>query len=115
SKQKSGEIIIVGSIDGVKPVPAPIHYAASKGALRSMTESLAKELGVDNIRVNLVAIGVLAGGIAKYLSRDLLESYLEHCSLKRVGTNREVAEMVVRLALHNSYVTGQTIVLDGGL
>ena len=110
-----GSIVIVGSIDGVKPLPAPVHYAAGKGALRSLTEALAKELGRDNIRVNLVAPGILEGGIARHLDPRLLQDYLEHCSLKRAGKSAEVAEVVVRLALENTYVTGQSILLDGGL
>ena len=110
-----GSIVIVGSIDGVKPLPAPVHYAAGKGALRSLTEALAKELGRDGIRVNLVAPGILEGGIARHLDPRLLQDYLEHCSLKRAGKSTEVAEVVVRLALENTYVTGQSIVLDGGL
>jgi 3-oxoacyl-[acyl-carrier protein] reductase len=110
-----GSIVIVGSIDGIKPLPAPIHYAAGKGALRSLTEALAKELGRDNIRVNLVAPGILEGGIARHLDARLLQDYLEHCALKRAGKSTEMAEVIVRLALDNTYVTGQSIVLDGGL
>src|SRR5919202_2454316 len=75
-----GNIVIVGSVDGVKPLPAPVHYAAGKGALRSLTEALAKELGRDNIRVNLVAPGILEGGIARHLDPQLLQDYLEHCA-----------------------------------
>jgi NAD(P)-dependent dehydrogenase (short-subunit alcohol dehydrogenase family) len=110
-----GQIVIVGSMDGVKSVPAPVHYAASKGALRAMVQALAKELGSKRILVNMVAPGILEGGLAKLLSDDLLQEYLKHCSLKRTGSAREIAELVVWLALENSYVTGQSIVLDGGL
>jgi 3-oxoacyl-[acyl-carrier protein] reductase len=110
-----GSIVIVGSIDGIRPLPAPVHYAAGKGAVRSLTEALAKELGRDNIRVNLVAPGILEGGIAQHLDASLLRDYLEHCALKRAGTSAEVAEVIVRLALDNTYITGQSIVLDGGL
>ncbi|HLL15791.1 MAG TPA: SDR family oxidoreductase [Pyrinomonadaceae bacterium] len=115
NQKNGGSIVIVGSIDGIKPLPAPVHYAAGKGALRSLTEALAKELGRDNIRVNLVAPGILEGGIARHLEARLLQDYLEHCALKRAGKSDEVAEVIVRLALDNTYVTGQSIVLDGGL
>lgn len=110
-----GQIVVVGSMDGVKTVPAPVHYAAGKGALRAMVQALAKELGGQGILVNMVAPGILDGGLAKLLSDELLQEYLKHCSLKRVGTAREIAELVAWLALENSYVTGQSIVLDGGL
>ena len=113
--RSGGNIVIVGSIDGIKPLPAPVHYAAGKGALRSLTEALAKELGRDGIRVNLVAPGILEGGIARHLDPHLLHDYLEHCALKRAGKSAEVAEVIVTLALENTYVTGQSIVLDGGL
>lgn len=110
-----GQIVVVGSMDGVKSVPAPIHYAAGKGALRAMVQALAKELGEKRILVNMVAPGILEGGMGKLLSEDLLREYLKHCSLGRTGTAREIAELVAWLALENSYVTGQSIVLDGGL
>ena len=114
-RETGGEIVVVGSMDGVKSVPAPVHYAAGKGALRAMVQALAKELGRLRIRVNMVAPGILEGGMAGLLSDDLLQEYLKHCSLKRTGTAVEVAEFVAWLALENSYVTGQSIVLDGGL
>ena len=112
---RGGQIVVVGSMDGVKSVPAPIHYAAGKGALRAMVQALAKELGAKRILVNMVAPGILEGGLARLLSDDLLHEYLKHSSLKRTGTAREIAEMVAWLALENSYVTGQAILLDGGL
>jgi 3-oxoacyl-[acyl-carrier protein] reductase len=112
---QGGQIVVVGSMDGVKSVPAPIHYAAGKGALRAMVQALAKELGPKRILVNMVAPGILEGGLARLLSDDLLQEYLKHSSLKRTGTAHEIAEMVAWLALENSYVTGQAILLDGGL
>jgi len=112
---QGGQIVVVGSMDGVKSVPAPIHYAAGKGALRAMVQALAKELGERRILVNMVAPGILEGGMGKLLSEDLLREYLKHSSLGRLGAAREIAELAVWLALENTYVTGQSIVLDGGL
>ncbi|APV50703.1 hypothetical protein BWI17_14025 [Betaproteobacteria bacterium GR16-43] len=110
-----GQIVVVGSMDGVKSVPAPVHYAASKGALRAMVTALAHELGKRRILVNMVAPGLLDGGMAKLLSDDLLADYVKHCSLKRTGTAAEMAELVAWLVMENTYVTGQSILLDGGL
>jgi 3-oxoacyl-[acyl-carrier protein] reductase len=110
-----GQIIIIGSMDGVKMVPSPAHYAAGKGALRAMVQALAKELGGRGILVNMLAPGILAGGVGKLLSDDLLQEYLKHCSLKRTGTAHEIAQFAAWLAMENTYVTGQAIVLDGGL
>jgi 3-oxoacyl-[acyl-carrier protein] reductase len=110
-----GRIVMVGSMDGIKSVPAPVHYAAAKGALVAMTQAMAKAIGEHHILINGVAPGILDGGIGRLLSEELRADYLKHCALKRLGTAREVAEVVAWLALANTYVTGQTILLDGGL
>lgn len=110
-----GQIVIVGSMDGVKSVPAPVHYAAGKGALRAMVQALAKALGDRHIMVNMVAPGILDGGMGKLVSDELLQEYLKHCSLKRTGTALEIAQLVSWLVMENTYLTGQTILLDGGL
>lgn len=111
-----GRIVIVGSIDGVKPVPSPPDYACSKSALWGLTQSLARELGPAGILVNLVAPGILEGGIANLLSDDLMKDYVRHSSLRRVGKFEEIARVVGFLASsRNTYVTGQAVVLDGGL
>jgi 3-oxoacyl-[acyl-carrier protein] reductase len=110
-----GNIVLVGSVDGVKPVPAPVHYAASKGALTGMIAALAKELGEDNVRVNMVAPGILEAGISDVLEDRLMKEYLKHCGLKRLGRLSEVANVVAWLVRHNTYVTGQTVLVDGAL
>jgi NAD(P)-dependent dehydrogenase (short-subunit alcohol dehydrogenase family) len=111
-----GKIILVGSIDGVKSVPAPVDYACCKGALWAMTQALAKELGPHHILVNMVAPGVMEGGIARLLKSDLAEEYVKHCSLRRVGRFSEVAKVIAFLAgPKNTYLTGQAVILDGGL
>jgi 3-oxoacyl-[acyl-carrier protein] reductase len=110
-----GNIVLIGSIDGVKPVPAPVHYAASKGALGAMTRAMAKELGEYKIRVNMVAPGIMEDGISKTLVDSLMQEYVKHCGLKRVGKLSEIASIVAWFAQHNTYVTGQIILADGGL
>jgi 3-oxoacyl-[acyl-carrier protein] reductase len=112
---RGGNVVLMGSIDGVKPAPAPVHYAASKGALAAMTSALAKELGEHNIRVNLVAPGILEAGLSRDIPEDLLQEYLKHCGLRRVGRLEEIASLVAWLARRNTYVNGQTIVVDGAL
>lgn len=110
-----GNIVLIGSIEAVKPVPAPVHYAASKGGLSIMAQSMAKEVGEARIRVNVVAPGVLEGGLARLLPDNLIDEYKKHCGLKRVGRLPEAAGLVAWLALHNTYISGRTITLDGGL
>jgi NAD(P)-dependent dehydrogenase (short-subunit alcohol dehydrogenase family) len=110
-----GNIVLVGSVDGVKPVPAPVHYAASKGTLGGMVAAMAKEVGELRIRVNLVAPGILEDGISKALEDRLMKEYLKHCGMRRLGRLAEIASLVAWLVRHNTYVTGQTILVDGAL
>jgi len=110
-----GNIVLLGSIDGVKPAPSPVHYAASKAAVSGMVKAMAKELGPYNIRVNTIAPGVLDGGLSRVLPDDLRGEYLKHCGLRRLGRLDEVASVAAWLALDNTLVTAQTIVVDGAL
>jgi 3-oxoacyl-[acyl-carrier protein] reductase len=110
-----GNIVLVGSIDGIKTVPAPVHYAASKGALAAMTRALAKELGRGGIRVNLLAPGVIGGGLSSSIPSRYRDQYLEHCALGRVAAAPEIAGLIVWLALDNTYLSGECVVADGGL
>jgi 3-oxoacyl-[acyl-carrier protein] reductase len=112
---RPGNVVVVGSIDGVKIVPAPVHYAAAKSALAGMVRALAKALGPRGVCVNMVALGILDGGVGLLLSDTLRKQYIKHCSLARLGRADEVAQIVAFMALHNTYVTGQAIALDGGL
>jgi NAD(P)-dependent dehydrogenase (short-subunit alcohol dehydrogenase family) len=96
-------------------VPAPVHYAAAKGALAGMTAAMAKELGPHGVRVNLVAPGILEDGMSRSLPEELRTEYLKHCGLRRYGRLSEIAAWAGWLALHNTYVTGQTILVDGAL
>lgn len=114
-KGGGGNIVFIGSVDGVKPAPSPVHYAASKGALAGMTQAMAKELGEHRIRVNMVAPGILEGGLSRSLPDNLLKEYVKHCGLKRVGRLPEIAAIVAWLARHNTYVTGQVLLADGAL
>lgn len=114
-RPRGGNIVLLGSIDGVKPAPSPVHYAASKAALSGMAMAIAKELGPHNIRVNTIAPGVLDGGLSRVLPDDLRAEYLKHCGLRRLGRLEEVASLAAWLALDNTLVTAQTIVVDGAL
>ena len=112
---RQGNVVVVGAMDGVKPVPSPVHFAMSKAALRGLVESAAKELGRKGICINTVCPGILDGGASSELSRELIDEYLKHCALRRLGRMDEVAELVTWLALENTYLTGQCVLLDGGL
>lgn len=114
--EQGGNIVFVGAINGVKPVPSPVAYAGSKAALHGMAQALAKELGPSRVLVNVVAPGALDGGTtARSLPEELKREYVKHNALKRFGTAEEIANIVTFLALDNTYVTGRTILVDGGL
>jgi NAD(P)-dependent dehydrogenase (short-subunit alcohol dehydrogenase family) len=110
-----GNIVLLGSINGLKPVPTPAPYAASKAAVIGVAQALAKELGPRRILVNVVAPGILDSGASETLREETRAQYLKHSALTRFGAHREVAEQIAFLALSNTYITGQSIVLDGGL
>ncbi len=111
----AGNIVLLGSIDGAKSVPAPAAYAASKGALSALARALCKELGPRGVKINVVAPGVLEAGSSRALPESLRAEYLKHCGLRRYGKVEEIAGLVAWLALQNTYITGQTLVVDGAL
>ncbi|MDP2874811.1 MAG: SDR family oxidoreductase, partial [Holophaga sp.] len=76
-----GSLVLVSALDGILPVPAPAHYAASQAALWGLTQALAKEIGPKGILVNMALIGVLEGGISAALDPKLRESYGRHAAL----------------------------------
>jgi 3-oxoacyl-[acyl-carrier protein] reductase len=77
--------------------------------------ALAKELGPANIRINLVAAGVLETGISNGLSAPLRAAYTKFSAMGRVGRASEVAAGIVQLGLHNPVMTGSVLHLDGGI
>ncbi len=115
-KARSGRIVVVGSLAGVKMLQAPVHYSTAKAALVGYTQSLAKELGRYGVTVNLVAPGVLEDGVSAHLPPERKRQFLEHTALGRTGTFEEVARVVAFLASPgNSYMSGATVVVDGAV
>ncbi len=110
-----GNVVLFGSVDGIKPVPSPVPYAASKAAGRGLVLSLSKALGKEKIRVNMVAPGALERGASRTLPPELRAEYLRHAGLRRLGKVEEVTGLATWLALENTYVTGQVLLVDGGL
>lgn len=114
-RRRGGNIVLFSSISVVKPTPSPVIYTAAKAALTGMTHAMAKELGKDNIRINIIASGLLDAGVSKSLPRTLRDEYVKHCGLKREGKPREIAQIAAWFARHNTYITAQTITVDGAL
>jgi NAD(P)-dependent dehydrogenase (short-subunit alcohol dehydrogenase family) len=108
-------VVLVGSIDGAKSVPTAVPYASSKGALMAAARGLAKELGPSGVLVNVVASGLMDAGASRIVPAEVKKEYLKHSAAKRFATPTEIARSIAWLALENTYITGQTIILDGGL
>ncbi|HDH01267.1 MAG TPA: SDR family oxidoreductase, partial [Nitrospirae bacterium] len=115
-KQKSGNVINITSVSGVMGMARQTNYAASKSGIIGFSKSLAKEVAAYNIRVNAVAPGFIETDILKDLKEDYKEQMLKKIPLGRLGKPVEVAKVVKFLASNDSkYITGQTIIIDGGL
>jgi 3-oxoacyl-[acyl-carrier protein] reductase len=115
-RKRAGKILNIGSLAGLRIIDAPAHYAASKAAIKGLTMSLAKEIGRYNITVNSIAPGVLEGGVAVNIPEYRIQEYVQNCSLGRVGSYDEIAEMAsFMVSDDNSYMNGFTLVMDGGL
>lgn len=114
--KKQGVIINVSSVSSKLAVPGQSVYSATKGAVNSMTQTMAKELAPYGIRVNAVAPGFIATDMVDALPEDKKEEYLKDIPMNRFGTAEEVGDVVAMLASPAcSYMTGQVLVLDGGL
>ena len=115
-RRKSGNIINLGSLAGMRVLEVPVHYAAAKSAVVGFTLSLARELGRYNIRVNAVVPGMLTGGVSTNIPPKQQEKYKEFCCLSRAGKPEEVAELVAFLASdRSSYINAQSLFVDGGI
>jgi len=115
-KQKSGNIINISSVSGIIGLPRQTNYSASKAGMIGFTKALAKEVGAFNIRVNAIAAGFIETDMTKELKEGLKNKMLAQIPLSRMGTPEEVAKTVKFLADEgSSYITGQVIVIDGGL
>lgn len=115
-KQKEGRIINISSIVGIMGNIGQSNYAASKGGLIALTKSLAKELAARNITVNAIAPGFIETEMTLKLKDELRKEISEKIPLKRFGKPEDIAGLVQFLISDDaSYITGEVIVIDGGL
>ncbi|MCK9604786.1 MAG: 3-oxoacyl-[acyl-carrier-protein] reductase [Candidatus Omnitrophica bacterium] len=115
-KQKSGDIINITSVSGIAGMGRQTNYAASKAGIIGFTKSLAKEVAAYNIRVNAVAPGFIETDMLSSLKDEYKDAIVKKIPLGRFGRAEDVTG-VVKFLLSDAagFITGQTIVVDGGL
>jgi 2-deoxy-D-gluconate 3-dehydrogenase len=127
-KKHGGKIINISSIDSLKPTGNLSHYDASKGGIRMLTRAFAKEVGKHGIHVNDIAPGgINTPGVQKISGRPLtaqeqaamqaqMQQFMSMLPLQRIGEPEEIGAAALFLASDASnYMTGSTVVVDGGL
>ncbi len=115
-KKRVGAIINIASVIGLMGNAGQANYAASKGGIIAFTKSAAKEFASRNIRVNAVAPGFIETEMTKKLPEDVVKGYAKAIPLNKMGSIENIADCCVFLASdESSYITGQTIQVDGGL
>mgnify|MGYP001223772438 FL=1 len=115
-KQRFGSIINMSSVVGVKGNAGQSNYAASKAGIIGFSKSIALELGSRNIRCNVIAPGFIETEMTEVLDEKVVQEWRDSIPLKRGGKPSDIADTCVWLASDmSSYVTGQTIHVNGGL
>jgi len=115
-KKKFGSVVNVASIVGETGNAGQTNYAASKGGVIAMTKSFAIEAATSGIRYNTVTPGFIATDMTDELPAEVKENFTANIPMKRFGEAKEVAEAVAfLLSDHSSYITGETLKVNGGL
>ncbi len=114
-QKKEGAIVLVSSVAGIRGVSFAPAYQVVKGALPQFARAMAREFADDNIRVNVVAPGVIRTAFHVSMTAETRKHNVDNrIPLHREGTPAQVAELIAELVA-NDYITGETMVIDGGL
>ena len=115
-KRRSGRIINIASVVGLVGNKGQSNYAASKAGLIGLTKAVAKEFASRNILVNAIAPGFIETDMTNAMTPEARAALLGNIPLERLGSPKDVAAMVAFLASeHAGYITGQVLVVDGGM
>lgn len=112
--RRSGRIVNLGSTTALTGNFSPVHYVASKGGIMAMTKAMAREVGQYNIIVNCVAPGLTLTPMHETTPQELIEKSKSLISLGRAGLPEDIARVICFLVSNDIFMTGQTIVVDGG-
>jgi 3-oxoacyl-[acyl-carrier protein] reductase len=113
---KFGRVVNIGSVSGVEGNKGQANYAAAKAGLIGLTKSVAKELGSKGVTANVVAPGFVETDMTAFLGPDDKKKVSEHITVGRLGVPEDIAAAVGYLTADDAgYVTGQVLVVDGGL
>lgn len=114
-EQKSGKIVNVTSINGLRGKFGQANYSASKAGIIGLTKTVARELGKYGINVNAVAPGLIETGMMKQATEEVRKMAIEEIVLKRIGLPEEVADVVAFMCSEMArHITGEVIKVDGG-
>lgn len=114
-RQKSGKVVNVSSINGLRGKAGLANYAASKAGLIALTRTAARELGPAGVNVNAIAPGLIETPLTAQLAPEVLQQALRETALGRLGQPRDIAEVIFFLCSECArHITGQVIVVDGG-
>jgi 3-oxoacyl-[acyl-carrier protein] reductase len=115
-KRRSGRIINITSVVGVSGNPGQANYCAAKAGMIGFTKSVAQEIAPRNVTVNCVAPGFIESAMTEKLNDKQKEAIMSAIPMRRMGTGAEIASAVTWLASNEaSYVTGQTLHINGGM
>ncbi len=113
--QRTGKIVNLTSINGIRGKFGQTNYSASKGGIIALTKSLAKELGKFNVNVNALAPGMVITEMAKNIPPEFLQKAVDETVLGRIATTEDIANVVVFLCSEKArHITGEVIKVDGG-
>ena len=112
-QNKSGCIINISSIYAITGGSCAVAYSAAKAGIDGITKSLAKELGLSNIRVNSIAPGYIDTDMNKQFSEDIVNTIKDEIPLNKIGSPNSIAKCVKWL-VEDEFTTGQVIAIDGG-
>ena len=115
-RQRSGSIVNMSSVVGIHGNAGQSNYAASKAGMIGLTKSIANELGSRGVRANAIAPGFIETDMTAALPEDVCKKWVGRLPLRRAGNAKDVADAALFLGSDlSSYVTGQVIVVDGGM